>query len=377
MESLLFSIDRYPGPENFCDRESELERLTEMFNLKRNGVIYSYRRLGKTGLVQHLHHHLSKKRKVLTIYMDIMDTGSDESFAKKFVMTCMAALEQKRKGQVKSALKLFSQLRPVVSLDPVTGMPTLQLDVQTPEQVRLSMEAVILHLAKQKYEIQIAIDEFQQVAKYDSETKIPALLRSHFQQAKNIHYLFLGSERHLLLNVFSSAKSPLFGSMEMVHLDYISFEAYFTFIIQQFKKGKKSIVEEAVKEILRWTNQHTFYTQYFCNKLLGSKKRKLTMLDVNRVKDEILYQYEVVYINFKKLLSRNQWKVLVAIAKEGEIEQYTSKDFLNKYNLSQSSTKQAVEALIDKSMLIEHLGQKSTILQVYDVFLWRWSERYG
>lgn len=53
MESLLFSIDRYPGPDNFCDREIELERLSEMFKLKRNGVVYSYRRLGKTGLLQH------------------------------------------------------------------------------------------------------------------------------------------------------------------------------------------------------------------------------------------------------------------------------------------------------------------------------------
>lgn len=309
--------------------------------------------------------------------MDIMDTSSDEGFVKKFVTTCMAALEQKKKGQVKSALKLFAQLRPVVSLDPVNGMPTLQLDIQTQEQVRISMDAMIRHLAKQKYDIQIAIDEFQQIAKYEEGSNIAAVIRSHFQQAKNIHYLFLGSERHLLLDIFSTTESPLFGSMEMVHLDYISFEAYFEFIVKQFKKGKKSIEEAAVKEILQWTNQHTFYTQYFCNKLLGRKKRKLTILDVSQVKDEILYQYEVVYINFKKLLSRNQWKVLVAIAKEGEIEQYTSKDFLNKYKLSQSSTKQAVEALIDKSMLIEHLGQQSTILQVYDVFLWRWAERYG
>jgi hypothetical protein len=165
--------------------------------------------------------------------------------------------------------------------------------------------------------------------------------------------------------------------MELLHLDYIDRDVYKDFIVRQFKKVKTKITEDAVTEILEWSNGHTFYTQYVCNKLLSKSYKKIDMIAVEKVKEEILFQYEVVYVNFKKLLSKNQWQLLVAIAKEGSVTEYTSKDFLSKYRLSQSSTKQALEALMGKSMIIEHLTKDKSVYQVYDVFLWRWAEQYG
>jgi len=306
-----------------------------------------------------------------------MDTKSDSDFINKLIGACMNALEQKKQGFINKTLKLFGQLRPVISFDPITNLPSLQVDVQSAQQVKLSLAALMNLLAQQNYDFQIAIDEFQQISKYEKATVIDASLRTHFQLAKNVHYLFLGSERHLLLDLFSQPDKPLFGSIEMMQLDYIPRSAYYDFIKKQFKKAKKSITDAAVNEILIWTNVHTFYTQYFCNKLLAKKIKIIELETIAKVKEEILYQYQVIYINFKKLLSKNQWKVLVAVAKEGKIEQYTSKAFLTKYQLSQSSTKLAMEALIDKSMVIEHLDLSNTSYQVYDVFLWRWAERFG
>ena len=162
-----------------------------------------------------------------------------------------------------------------------------------------------------------------------------------------------------------------------MNLDYIDRKTYSAFIKRQFKKARKASEDEATEEILRWTNGHTFYTQYLCSKILSTKKKLVTLNLVNQIKDQILYQYEVIYINYKKLLSKNQWKVLVAVAKEGTVSAYTAKAFLNKYNLSQSSTKQSIEALAKKSMLIEELTTGQSIYKVYDVYLWRWAEKYG
>jgi len=372
----IFSIDRYGGPDNFCDRDAELARLIEMFELKRNGVLYSYRRLGKTGLIQHYHHKLDKRKKVITVYLDIMDTMTDQEFVNKLVAACLSAIEKKKKGFIKQTLEFFGQLKPSMSFDPITNMPNIQLEISTPAEIKLSLDALYNIMSSQSYNFQIAIDEFQQISKYEKGTVMDATLRSYFNKAPNIHYVFLGSERHLLLNLFQPDK-PLFSSVEFIHLDYIPFKSYFEFIKNQFSKAKRTITDDAIKEVLDWTNCHTFYTQYFCSKLIGTNKNKITLAEVQDIKSEILFQYEVIYINYKKLLRKIQWKVLVAVAKEGEVIEYTSKDFLNKYKLSQSSVKQAVGTLVKKDLLIEILSAEKSRYQVYDVFLWRWAERYG
>ena len=376
-KGLLFSVDTYPGPENFCDRKSELKRLTEMYEHKRNGVIYSYRRMGKTGLIQHFHNKLSKKRKVITIYVDVMDTDSDAAFINKLITACLEALERKKKGFLQRTIAAFTRLRPVITIDPITQLPSVQLDIGTANDVRPSLNALMQLLSEQPYTFQIAIDEFQQISNYAEPTVIDATLRSHLPKVNNVHYIFSGSERHLLLELFSDPKKPLYASMELLHLDYIDSDVYGAFIVEQFKKAKIKITADAVEEILKWTNGHTFYTQYVCNKLLSKSYKRIDIYALEKVKEEILFQYEVVYVNFKKLLSKNQWQLLVAIAKEGSVTEYTSKDFLSKYRLSQSSTKQALEALISKSMIIEHLTKNKSVYQVYDVFLWRWAEQYG
>ncbi len=374
---LLFSVDAYPGPDNFCDREEELERLMAMWKQGRNGVLYSYRRMGKTGLIQHFHHHLNKKRKIVTVYLDVMDTSSDMEFVQKIITSTLQALEHKKKGLLKNALTFFSQLRPTISIDPITQLPSIQLDTSKAAMVVPTLKALMNLLANQPYEFQIAIDEFQQIANYKGNTVIDATLRSYFPTLKNVHFLFSGSERNLLLNLFSNPLKPLYASIEFMNLEYIDRKRYSAFIKRQFKKARKASEDEAIEEILRWTNGHTFYTQYLCSKILSTKKKLVTLNLVNQIKDQILYQYEVIYINYKKLLSKNQWKVLVAVAKEGTVSAYTAKAFLNKYNLSQSSTKQSIEALTKKSMLIEELTTEQSIYKVYDVYLWRWAEKYG
>lgn len=263
-----------------------------------------------------------------------------------------------------------------MTFDPITNMPNIQLDISTPAQIKLTLDALYKILSSQPYDFQIAIDEFQQINKYENGTVIDATLRSYFNTAPNIHYVFLGSERHLLLNLFQPDK-PLFSSVEFIHLDYIPFESYFDFIQKQFAKADRIISDAAIKELLDWTNCHTFYTQYFCSKLIGTHNKKIDLAVIEDIKNEILFQYEVIYINYKKLLRKIQWKVLVAIAKEGEVIEYTSKDFLNKYKLSQSSVKQAVGALVKKDLLIEKLTTEKSRYLVYDVFLWRWAERHG
>ncbi len=55
----------------------------------------------------------------------------------------------------------------------------------------------------------VAIDEFQQILKYP-EKNVEAMLRTHIQHGKNTQFIYAGSQRHLMENMFFSASRPLF-----------------------------------------------------------------------------------------------------------------------------------------------------------------------
>ena len=63
-----FELFSYQGPKYFCDREDDVVKLNEAFQNRRNTVLSSMRRLGKTNLIMHWHHQLSKIKNKLLLF---------------------------------------------------------------------------------------------------------------------------------------------------------------------------------------------------------------------------------------------------------------------------------------------------------------------
>ncbi len=367
-----FELFSYLGEAYFCDREEELRELNAAFENRRNMVLSSMRRLGKTLLIRHWHHGLKRQKKVIPIYLDIMHTSSDIQFVNKLATAVLLALEE-QETIVNKAMKLFQSFRPKFGVDPVSGMPELSLDLRTEREVHFSMEAISALLAGRKERMQIAIDEFQVIGEYP-QTGVDAAIRGSLIPLDNVHMLFCGSEAHLLNALFSSANKPLFASTQSLSLGYIPYDLYFDFIRKQFEAFDKRIGEDVIDEILRWTRRHSFYTHFLCNQLFSLPDKKATMKNLEETKYRCLQQFELTYLYYKKLLSKNQWRVIAAIAKEEQVSEITSKHFLNKYLLSASSASQALVALIKDGMVYEIMGDEKPSYIVYDVFFSRWLE---
>lgn len=75
----------------------------------------------------------------------------------------------------------------------------------------------------------------------------------------------------------------------------------------------------------------------------------------------------------RRLITRAQWKMLGAIAKEGSVTQITSSAFLAKYGISTGPTAlRNVKALIDKELVLAATDEASTSYSVCNVFLSRY-----
>jgi len=269
--------------------------------------------------------------------------------------------------------EMFKSLRPKVSFDPVTGLPEISLDIHSNHEVSTSLEMIFTLMGNRKEQIQIAIDEFQQILNYES-TNIDATIRGYFQKAGNVHFLFSGSEQHLLNTLFSDPAKPLFASTEYVNLSPIAYAPYFDFIKHHFLKSNISIKDEIIHEIMVWTKQHTFYTHFLCNVLYANSHKNVDTVELNRAKANCLKQFETSYFYFMKILSGNQKKMLAAIAKEQLVTNILGKEFLNKYKFSASSARQALQALVKLQMVYEKTRNNKSSYTVYDVFFSRWLE---
>ena len=63
--------ERYAGKEYFCDREKETKELVSNVINRRNTVLISLRRMGKSGLISHLYHQDNLKGGYECFFIDI------------------------------------------------------------------------------------------------------------------------------------------------------------------------------------------------------------------------------------------------------------------------------------------------------------------
>ena len=358
----------------FCDREQETDDLLRFLKNGSNVTLVSPRRYGKTGLIYHLFDSIKEQdKKVELVYADIYATSSVDDFIA--VLAESVSNQLKKDSLIKSFFQKLGSIRPVFSQDPLSGEPKLSFTFQTDAQRRYSLKALFDFLEHRPARVIVAIDEFQQIRDYEG-LPMEALLRTHIQPLTNVQFIFSGSKKHTMAEMFTAENSPFYESASLYSLEKIDYAVYASFIKKQFAAQKKTISEEAIDFILEWTRCHTFYTQSLCNRVFSATKKEAGMVDVFVAADAILKENDAAFLERRAYLTAKQWKFLRAVAKEGEVSEPTGAAFLQKYGLgAPSSAARILNALVDKELLLETKSMKGSSYCVYNVFLSRWLER--
>lgn len=364
-------LSPYVSDDLFCDREEETAKLETLLTNRSNVAVISPRRYGKTGLILRT---LSRLRSAGfdTCYVDIYSSSSLEDFIKIFSESIVREL--KSKSLVFSFLKQFSSIRPLLSFDPLSGAPQLSFTYVTDDDRRRTLSSLLEYLESRRKRVIVAIDEFQQVREYEG-VNMEALLRSEIQNLHNVNFVFSGSRKHLMTDMFSDAKSPFYESARFIFLGELDHNIYGGFIRHLFSKGGTSITDEALEFILDWSMTHTFYTQTLCHAIFDSGSKSVGIEEAKRCASYLLEENEPRFLEIRNLLTKGQWRFLRAIAKEKEVHQPTSGAFLRKYGISSGSSALRILAfLLDKELVLEKSDAAGKSYRVYNVFLSRWLE---
>ena len=346
-----FIYQGYESPEYFCDREAETATLLSHLKNGRNVTLISPRRIGKTGLIKNTFFYLQKEeRDAVCLYLDIFATKNLHDFVEQLGVMVINDIVRKNASFIEKTIAFFSALRPVLSMDPLTGEPSVSITIE-PSQEEMTMRSIFNYLNESGREIYIAIDEFQQIAEYP-EKGTEALLRSYIQFAQHVHFIFSGSKHHLMAEIFGSPKHPFYQSTEMMGLKPLDCSIYYDFCQNFFKQKGGNLSKDVFEQIYHQFNGHTWYIQCIMNRLYETELTIYCIEQVNAALLSILQGREPQFENLVQFFTENQFSLLKAIAKDSIVAQPTSGKFIKEHKLNgASSVKAALKVLEDKELV--------------------------
>ena len=365
-----FITSGYISADYFCDREAESKQLIREIVNGNNLAIISTRRMGKTGLIQHCFHSKELSKEYYTFFVDIYATKSLRDFIFSLSKVILESLKPFGKKAVEIFINSVLSLQAGISYD-FTGTPSFNIQLGDIQNSMATLEEIFKYLAKADKPCIVAVDEFQQITNY-SEKNVEALLRTHIQHCNNAQFIFAGSQRHTMGNMFLSASRPFYQSVSMMHLESIAIEKYIDFARNHFKKADRRITPETIRIVYDRFDGVTWYVQKTLNVLFAFTPVGATC-DESMVEPAIASVVDSYRFNYQETLFRlpeRQKELLVAIAKEGNAKSITSGEFVKRYSLpSPSSVQAAVKGLLEKDFITLFNGSYSIYDKLFEIWL--------
>ena len=360
-----FFIGRYVDKQYFCDREKDTETLVRHILNGRNVALISPRRLGKSGLIHHTFAQDVIKDRYTTIYVDIYATKDLCEMVKALSEAIVKAVGQKKIWHEKF-FSFIKSLRVGFHIDAVSGEPSFDIGIGDIENPDKTIRELFDYMEASEKPCILAIDEFQQIREYP-QTNTEAFIRSLVQQCSRTSFIFCGSKRHTMTDIFYSPAKPFFQSVISQSLKPIPMETYVEFAGRMFSQRGKILDRAAAETIYRMFDGCTWYMQMMMNEMFALTKEGMicTTEYIDFAWDNIILAQEDRYQAILYGLAPKQKQLLQAIARDRTVEGITSSDFVKRHRLvSASSVQAALKPLLKNDIVTCEEG----IYRIYDYF---------
>ena len=357
--------------DNFCNRKSEIKELSRDIENSQNVIVFSQRRFGKTSLIKEVF-KISGKKGICTIYADLYPVLCEEDFISIYAAAIAKALHGSFKKSFKGVGKFFRTLRPSFKVDNA-GEVSYSFIVDK-NDIHPLLEDVLESINRfadaKKKKIAVCFDEFQQIALFKTN-KLEKVLRSHFQQHKNISYIFMGSKKHIIRDIFNNPNRPFYRSGKSFPLEKIKQEELAAFITEKFNRTGKIISSKVINNLIETCETHPYYVQYACNILWERTvdRKEIKIKDLQESLEVLLKRESSTYEAALDGLTVKQRQAITALSKALPCDKVFSGSFLRQCNLDSASSMQRIlSSLIDKDLI----DKTRNIYTIPDVFFKKW-----
>ncbi|MGD8295315.1 MAG: hypothetical protein PVG67_02910 [Desulfobacterales bacterium] len=347
-----FTLKEIPVKGAFCDREKEQSDLLGFAAARSNTLLYSPRRFGKTSLIKRVQDKL-KSDGTLTAYCDLFGVSSIEEIAGKITKS-IYSITQDKESLFKKSIRFLTSYRPVLSPSADGG---ISLSVQPAftsggldllDDTLVSLENFIEDVSMP---VHIVLDEFQEITEVDKSIGVEGTLRHHIQKIQ-CAFVFVGSRRRILLDMFNNRKRPFFQSAINYELKSLPLKDLSSFIVSRFTGSGKRIEPQTAANICKMLKQHPYYVQKFCFFLFNLIEKKVMQNDISETYQLVMESEKALFESILRQLTAKQIAVLTAIAKEPCKKLYST-EYMIRHNLRSTGGIQRSINVLTKEDLIE------------------------
>jgi len=339
--------------EYFCDRKLETQKVIRVLTNGGNICLMSPRRMGKSKLIQFCYDKQELSEGYYTFYIDILHTSSLAEFTYVFGQKVFEVLRSRSEKMLLNFIQGLKSLNAKFGFDAGSNMPTFSIELGDIVRPEYTLNEIFACLEAADQPCIVGFDEFQQICKYP-EKNVEALLRSHIQHLANVNFVFAGSERHLISEMFLSSAKPFYNSTTQVELHPIVPKEYIPFVCKWFRAYQKDIDERDVQKVYQLFEGNTYCMQRtFHEAFINTSSNETCTLEIIRKSiADIIEDNGHAYSRMLSQIPVRQKELLYAIAKEGKAEKITGSTFIKKHALlSASSVQAAMKKLLDLDLI--------------------------
>lgn len=337
----------YAGPSYFCDRVAETKTLVAALSNGRDVTLVAPRRYGKTGLIHNAFAEMSQSHAI--VYLDIFALENLTSFVQAFSSAVLGQLDTTSERIGKKILTFFKSCRPTMTPQE-DGSFEFSFNL-VPSQARATLKDTFEYIASRNRKIVIAIDEFQQIRNFP-EKGVEALLRSYVQFAPNAHFVFAGSQKHMMDEMFVSPKGPFYQSTQLMSLGAIDPAKYSDFAMRFFRESGRHFDPAAFAHLYGRFEGVTWYVQTVLNRIWASGRGLDSAAQIDETISGIVDEASLFYHDLLLSQTAAERSILKAIGREGAVKSISSAGFIRRYDLPSGSTIRSAAANLKKRDLI-------------------------
>ena len=342
-----FVYGRVVSRSDFCPRPELESRLKSHILSNQNVLVEGERRSGKTSLI---HETVRKIKNYSLIYIDLLEIKDSDELCRRMVKSLLSL-----KGNLlTSLLKSLAHLRPVISVDPLTGTPSVSISSEKPlppDSIEGLLDLIYDQRGNKK--TVVVFDEFQDILKLSDSATVLSLMRSKIQFQTEMPFIFSGSIRNAMNGIFNDPGSPFFKSAVTMDIGPIDQEDFAKFIQARFATGNREIQPDFIRELFSLGQNAPGDIQQLCAALWDCSNNgdniagKLLPRALSLIFGMELKGYEALL----GAVSAQQQRCLSALARAGG-KGSLSGDFLKLAGISQpASVKKALNRLIDQKVI--------------------------
>jgi len=345
----------------FCNRQVEQKEIKQYIENSQNVMLYSHRRYGKSSLILKIFREL---KNITPVYIDLYGTTRTEEFITSFLKG-VSTVESQMNRLMNMIREGIRSIGVNFSVDPATGMPTASPVFNRAAEGRTIDELFLfIDTLSKKKKMVVAFDEFQEVASYGGDAFEKNIRRS-IQTHDSVSYIFSGSQRHLLTDMFNDRKRAFYMAATSYPLGRINTADYKSWITGLYRSAGRRIEAKFIEDVVDRCENHPMYVQEFFFNIWLDENVSFENLD--RIERSVVEKRVPEYSYAWDSLTLNQKRALKLIAATSGKYIFAAEN-LDRFGFRTASQVTAALKKIEKTGILD----KNKVWKIHDPFFKRW-----